>query len=75
MVQNVDIFDDKISKLNFRFRNILMKLKDNLNCPKYLDVNLYFNENINSNGFIWWISDLNRKEFQKDNIFEISDKS
>ena len=52
-----------------------MKLKDNLNCPKYLDVNLYFNENINSNGFIWWISDLNRKEFQKENIFEVSDKS
>ena len=47
MVQNVDIFDEKLSKLNFRLRNILIKLKDNLNCPKYLDVNFYFNENIN----------------------------
>jgi hypothetical protein len=52
-----------------------MKLKDNLNCPKYLDVNLYFNENLNINNYNWWISDLNRKDNYKDNIFESSDKS
>ena len=43
-----------------RFRNVLMRIKDNLNCPKYLDVNLYFNENLDVNNFNWWVSDLQR---------------
>ena len=37
-----------------------MKLKENMNCPKYLDANLYFNENLNINNYNWWIADLNR---------------
>lgn len=58
MVSNINLIDEKLSKLNIRLRSILMKLKDNLNYSKYLDVNLYFDENLDVNNFNWWVSDL-----------------